>query len=219
MSGNHMIGAFGWPEAAVAVLRQRKAEGATSRMIADELSLAFGHNVSRNAVIGKAMRLGIELSPLAKSQTISLSNSIRAPKKAKAAKARPTPEEVAARRAADLIKAAKKQAKEDGNVVTLHQHPDDIATEPKGIFGLSHSSCRWPLDRTAEDGSTLFCCNTKASTGSYCDDHAKRAYSKTQTKEQKEVARLIREQNSEKFRAAGGRHSDAFGFGLSKRFA
>lgn len=208
-----MENAFGWPEAAIATLRQRKAEGASNRMIADELSRTFKHKISRNAVIGKAMRLGIELSPAARSVTMSVTNSIRAPKKPKAPpKPKPVNNEARSRRARDLLNAA-----QEDKVVVLRANPDDIATDPKGIMALTSNCCRWPLNRTADDGSMLFCCNTKLGGKSYCEGHAKRAFQKTRTNEQKESDRKLREERMALARASGYRDS-MFGFGVAKRF-
>lgn len=48
-----------WTEARIAFLRKRWGEGATASTIARELNEKFGGYVSRNAVIGKASRIGL----------------------------------------------------------------------------------------------------------------------------------------------------------------
>lgn len=48
-----------WTDARIAFLRKRWGEGATASQIARELNEKFGGYVSRNAVIGKASRIGL----------------------------------------------------------------------------------------------------------------------------------------------------------------
>lgn len=51
---------FHWPDEAIADAKRLWMEGHSSSMISDEISRKYGNVVSRNAVIGKLQRLGID---------------------------------------------------------------------------------------------------------------------------------------------------------------
>ena len=211
---------FSWPEKALADLRQWKALGWSSNQIAKQLSAEYRAVISRNAVIGKCMRMGIPtMSKEAVSATVRSSNARRAAKPVKepAAVVRLQSQAVAIVRGSEP-QAARKMP-ELAEVKPEPVHPDTIAVAPCCIEALTLASCRWPLERTTGHGEILFCNNPKAETGSYCEAHAKRAFAKTQTKPQKLAASVERDRNKAAFRASGGRDGHVFGFGMSKRFA
>lgn len=52
-----------WPDAAVATLRKRAADFASTRTIAEELQSKFRRPITRNMVIGKLGRLGLSNTP------------------------------------------------------------------------------------------------------------------------------------------------------------
>lgn len=213
---------FSWPESAVADLRKYRAEGLSCTQIAHRLSTQYRASISRNAVIGKCARMGIVMSDNAKSATFSLGSVERARKQPKTPK---TPKEwvyadaIRERRAADLIRVS--QAEKAAKVVQLPaklQHPDEIAVARCCLEALALSSCRWPLERTAPNGETLFCANEKVMGRPYCEGHTKRAFQKSQSPEQKRAAQEELQRNRALAQAAG-RSNSFFGFGASKRFA
>ncbi len=210
---------FSWPEAAVADLRKYKAEGLSSSQIAYRLSTEYRSSISRNAVIGKCARIGIVMSSESVSTTIKANHARRAAKPPKTHKERVDADAIRERRAADLIRVAK--ANKTAEVVQLppkRQHPDEIAVAPCCLEALTFSSCLWPLERTTPIGDTLFCANEKAAGRPYCEGHAKRAFQKTQSPEQKRAAQEELQRNRALAQAAG-RSNSFFGFGASKRFA
>lgn len=204
---------FAWSPEAVADLTKWRLAGLSCRQIAVDLARKYQGPVSRSAVIGKAFRLGIEMPAERKRVTIALNDTRRKPKVV-AAKARVGKDQIAERRVIDLIRTAKETRAAPAPAVD----PDTIATAPCCLTSLRLASCRWPLNRTADNGETLFCDNNKVEGRSYCEGHAKRAYTKTQSPEQKFADQVQREQRRAEARAAGRRES-LFGFGLNKRFA
>jgi GcrA cell cycle regulator len=68
---------------------------------------------------------------------------------------------------------------------------DDTSRTDGKTIEQSTRGCRWPIG--GEGADTLFCCRAKAR-GSYCDDHAKRAYTGGQVTPEaaRDLARLFR---------------------------
>ena len=93
-----------WTEQRIERLKSMWAEGATASQIADELG-----GVSRNAVIGKAHRLGLEQrpSPVKAGEEKDKKTAPTKPAKAPAAASKPAPSEVAAPPAAPAPTAAR----------------------------------------------------------------------------------------------------------------
>ncbi len=217
MSGALNYGVFPWPDDAIAFMRDQRRLGVSHTMIANQLSAQYQHPLSRNAVIGKCQRLGILGPSREAAQTAAkLTRALRsAPvRKHISAKERVLPDAVATRRVADLIRAEKRE------VAPAPHRPDsdEIAAAPCCLMQLKASSCRWPLNRKADDGQALFCANTALETGSYCSGHASRAYTRVISKDQREAERLTGDRHRAQARAAG-MTDRVFGFGMTKRFA
>lgn len=215
---------FNWPEEAIADLRKFKAEGWSATQIARHLSAEYRHVISRNSVIGKCIRMGIPtMSRDAVAATVKATSPRRRIKPEKTPKERVDADAIRARRAADLLHTAKEEEKARKAAVVVpirpaRQHPDELAVAPCCLEALTFSSCRWPLERTTDKGEVLFCANEKAEGRVYCEGHAKRAFVKTQSPEQKRAAQLERERNRDAARAAG-RTNSFFGLGQAKRLA
>lgn len=197
---------FAWSPEAVADLTKWRLAGLSCRQIAVDLARKYQGPVSRSAVIGKAFRLGIEMPAERKKVTISLNNTTRKPK-AVTTKARVGKDQIAERRVIDLIRTAK-EARAAPAV-----DPDTIATAPCCLTSLRLASCRWPLNRTADNGETLFCNNDKGEGRSYCEGHAKRAYSSTP--ESREAYRKRREADERTWDAKGKGYQSP-GYGLAR---
>jgi len=79
-----------WPEEAVQIIRDMVPTGASFRTIADAVNAYLGGEVfTRNAVIGKAYRLGIA-SPLTRSEHMATSHAERAAMQGRVLVKRPT---------------------------------------------------------------------------------------------------------------------------------
>ena len=134
-----------WTEEKVAVLRQYWGSGKSASEIAEIIG-----DMSRNAVIGKAHRLGLAGRP--------------SPIKEKTAKPKPKP--------AVLPVPAASQARAKApvdNVVELQ--PGGGAT----ILSLTERMCRWPHGDPKKPGFR-FCGKSVSEGSSYCAEHLKQAY-------------------------------------------
>lgn len=207
---------FPWPPEAIDMLRELRGAGMSCSQVAARLSAKFGHPLSRSAVIGKAHRLNIEgPSRIAVDAVAKIERARNAPpKKFLSSRERIMPDAVATRRVVDLIRAEKREAAPAPN----HSNPDDLAASPCCLIDLRSSSCRWPMNVKAPDGQALFCNNDKLDSGSYCEGHAKRAFSRVINREQRADERRMLEQRRQEAHAAGLRDR-VFGFGMAKRFA
>lgn len=217
MSGALIPGVFPWPEEAVAFLREQRKAGTSHTIIAKQLSAKHSHPLSRNAVIGKCLRLGIEgpsKDALRAAAKITQAHRGVPARKYLSAQERSLPGAVATRRVVDLIRAEKRESAPKPDKVD----PDSIAVAPCCLTELTHSSCRWPLNRKAADGQTLFCNNGKLASGPYCSGHAARAYTRVISKDQREAERQTLARHRAEARAAG-LTDRIFGFGMTKRFA
>lgn len=188
MSGYRAANAFAWPDDAVKMLVERHRTGETASQIADAISTQFSTPISRCAVIGKIHRIGAHRGPEYAKDSIAATSARRhrqdanARAKLEARERRVTEKEAA--RLARLKRLQEPLEPEKVAVLPRTYHPDTFAIAPVGIMALTHCCCRWPLHRTAEDGSTLFCANEKAAGSSYCDAHRKRSTAKGRTQAQ-----------------------------------
>lgn len=169
---------FPWSEQAVADLRKMRAEGSSASTIAGHLAAKFGHALTRSAVLGACYRLKIPLPPQQRESLLVRGGKISSARPAQARRWKEATAEPPIR----LFKPEKIVAAK-----TPAGHPDDIATAPKGIMALTFNCCRWPLERTADDGSVLFCCNTRLEPSSFCEAHRARAVVKTRQRTQAEI--------------------------------
>ncbi len=78
-----------------------------------------------------------------------------------------------------------------GNPAPRHLVLDDASRSDGKTIEQSLRGCRWPI--AGEGADTLFCCRKKAR-GSYCEDHAKRAYTRSQVPpaDVKDLVRIFR---------------------------
>jgi hypothetical protein len=218
MIANHSAGnAFPWPDEAIAELRRLHERGETSSQIAAALSTQFHWPLSRNAIIGKRMRMGMTRSEEFKSQAQRAQNRRQAEKKAQErlrlqAIAERTAARLAMQRAADEERQNKApKPKEDNVIVLTRVHPDTYAVAPKTMMDPCFCGCKWPLERTAENGDTLFCTNeTPDRLDTYCPDHKRRAYQRSRTPAQIKADQAIREVRIANARAMGLRQAFDF---------
>ena len=145
-----------WDDDSVALLKKLWAEGLSGGQMAMRM-----HGVSRSAIIGKAMRLGLP-------GRITTSR-IRRPKKprvrAKLVWSNPTSPAARAFRALNLPVDAPPPVEEVE--IPLKQR--------KTIATLADSSCRWPIG-DPQHADFHFCGGEKMTGLAYCEPHARRAY-------------------------------------------
>jgi len=129
------------------------------------LNTEFGTQYSRNAVIGKACRLGLN-----KTTKPSAPKAIAAPKPTKPAPAPMVriPEQHKPLTAAQLERLPR---------III---PKDVwnalpGSKPVTLMALTRKTCRWPIDGLGEQH---FCGQHVVETGVYCVDHAERAFNK-----------------------------------------
>lgn len=171
-----------WTEDRVETLRQLWGDGLSASQIAEQLG-----GVTRNAVIGKAHRLGLSgrPSPLKggrpKGGNSSAATSRATPQvatpqaqQAKTATARPAPESIPAERepVADPV-----AAEVTANAVAVARPSADNVT----LLNLTDRMCKWPIGHPGDKDFRF--CGTKADGGSpYCAEHAEQAYQPAQSR-------------------------------------
>lgn len=215
MSGANNPANFRWTPEAIENLRKWRAEGLSSSQISTALAKEYRSPVSRSAVIGKLSRLGIAPPSRQASQVAAKINGARQtmpPRRFLSAQERTLPEAVATRRVVDLIRAEKREQAPKPPVAEV------ASPSPCCLLDLTPRSCRWPIATPAPDGQVQFCNKDHQGNGPYCAGHAKRAYTRTITNEQRAEEKRRLERHRAEARAAG-LTDRLFGFGMMKRFA
>jgi GcrA cell cycle regulator len=202
MSG-HYPNAFNWTDEAIERAKALASNGATGSEIANDISLAHGVRVSRNAVIGKLHRLGLNLK--GQQAPNSAGTARRRPRAEVAEQIRSLDEEgiprrqivsLAGVRYREVSKVLGPVSDEDMEAKRARPHLRDLprskvtawmdrkvekatgATAESRlltIMDLKESSCRWPIGEAA-DPSFRYCGADKVEGYSYCAAHCKAAY-------------------------------------------
>lgn len=171
-----------WTEDRVELLKTLWAEGLSCSQIANRLGY-----VTRNAVIGKAHRLGLEGRATksrhhAKGAEANARNGVMAERMKERRRAKERERRAEKKRLAglealqELAQVGRKQATGDA------QEPaGERKAGPVGIMALTHATCRWPL-WSAHGDDQLFCGVTPAFGSSYCPDHRAASISPRQPK-------------------------------------
>jgi GcrA cell cycle regulator len=150
-----------WTDERVAELKQLWEQGHSASQIATILG-----EVTRNAVIGKAHRLGLSSRP----SPIKAGQPGAAPRpKKKAAARRPAPRRrpVPAARAKPDRPAAPKLSDAERRLLAVQPQPAPI--------GYRGPTCQWPIGDPGQDEFRF--CGAPSSTGRpYCDAHCQIAY-------------------------------------------
>ena len=187
---------FVWDDAAVAALRRWRAEGATTGEIIARFA-ARGDAPSRNAVLGKAHRLGL---PAAERPVWPDDRADGAPRPRRG---RPPGSGRAAGGCPDFVPGVPTHPRRagDGGIVRARERVRPVVTAPPplrptpkrgrasragavakpvgiGLAALRDGLCRWPLwgddERPREGG--LYCGAAAEACGTYCAGHARLAY-------------------------------------------
>ena len=144
-----------WTDARIEMLRTGWEQGLTASQIAEQL----GEGISRNAVIGKAHRLGLKARP--------------SPVKGGEA----TIAAVAVAAVAKPVTAAPPPAVPRPAVVVRKPTRPLVAAKPAktSLLDLSEKICKWPIGHPGE--SDFHFCGKPSNTGfPYCNDHCLLAY-------------------------------------------
>jgi len=145
-----------WTEERIAQLKAGWEGGMTASQIAE----ALGEGVSRNAVIGKAHRLGLEARP---SPVKGADDTAAAPAPAKAAApAAPVSAPVPAAPAIARAPVAKKPARTGKAART-------------SLLDLNEKICKWPIGHPGEP-DFHFCGKAAQASFPYCTEHCLIAY-------------------------------------------
>ena len=162
---------FRWTDDADGQLRKMHAEGLSFGQIAERIG-----QVSRNAAIGRAHRLGLD--PRAKVYTPPSPEKRKARANALARQARAKRNGTAARiqptRASRLSLIPV-----DGTPLPL-PHETDIPRV--SILDLENHHCRWVCGETTSVDAKVYCGCKKVPGLSFCENHARRAYEPARSK-------------------------------------
>ena len=151
-----------WTEERIALLTKLWSDGLTASQIASQL----GDNTTRNAVIGKAHRLGLSGRP----------SPVRAPLAPTAKPVRPArPKPVVshtrppspANPGQNLIRRAEPAVRPQSMEVV----PGPGVT----LLKVTDKMCKWPIGHPGDDGFR-FCGNQARDGSPYCEGHAQMAY-------------------------------------------
>lgn len=150
-----------WTEDKVEKLKELWGTGLTAAQIAETLG-----GVSRNAVIGKANRLGLSKPGRPRTQKTAAAAPATAeakPAKAPAAPSRPVAEKPAPR----------KPVQRPAEPTVEHMSPPPRRASKGKI--PSHRRCQWPIGHPGDD-DFHFCEHESLATKPYCEFHCRMAY-------------------------------------------
>ena len=162
-----------WTDERIALLKRLWKDGKS----AAEIAKALSKGVTRNAVIGKAHRMGLSgrPSPIKKAASGAGKKSAKAPKK-----------EI--KKTKKVKKAAVASTHSAASGKRKNILPSKEVTEPKklkpeeippdggvALIDLTERMCKWPIGDPREDDFT-FCGRTTNGVTPYCQNHASMAY-------------------------------------------
>jgi GcrA cell cycle regulator len=172
-----------WTEDRVETLKKLWSDGLTASQIATALG-----EVTRNAVIGKAHRLGLSGRP-----SPVKSDRPRAAKPAKpkaAAASKPTP------------KPAQKPVQPAVPIIEEDFEDSDPATR-QTLLTVTDRMCKWPIGHPGEAGFH-FCGRKVQPSLPYCPNHAAKAYQPAQSRREKAEQRRQQLRGAASLRLTGG---------------
>jgi len=177
-----------WPDAVVSTLQTEIPLGMSASKLVDILRTRHAYNTTRNAIIGKAYRLG-----LAFTTRMNNEGAVKAALKARKQDRRlvpkaPKPKNVKPVEERSLLRddgssvpgntgttfRRRRRSMQEIEVARKGHIPAIVESAPdtsKPFGDLNRHECRWP---TANDASMA--CGARATIGSYCDKHAVLAY-------------------------------------------
>lgn len=196
-----------WTNAAVERLRDLVRQ----RRSASQIMIALGiPGLTRNAVAGKADRLGLTLG--GKSGKRLIKHASPAPQQARGGTAMPPPVRPVVQHgglaAVNAIRALERRANDPGLDAEAFMPRETPAPTQAGrhvtIMGLNNRACRWPLfDDPSAPVESNFYCGGATEDGPYCGHHASRAYPKPMTKSEARIVAELRLRAARVARASG----------------
>lgn len=167
-----------WTDERIALLKRMWKEGKS----AAEIAKTLGKGVTRNAVIGKAHRMGLSGRPSPiKKPAAPKKEAVAAPKKERASAAPAAPAAPAARGKKAAITPPAANAKASAQ---LNKEAEELKTIEKEIvplgggvalIDLTERMCKWPIGDPRDPDFTF--CGRGIRTGTpYCPEHAAMAY-------------------------------------------
>lgn len=162
---------FPWNDEHVAALRRYVDNRMSGSAIAKQLSADFSFTVSRNSVVGKAMRLGI-----------SLNSGFKGGRTPKVAKDEPR-KRPKRRGPPEWHEASHAEAASAKPVEAPRAIPPAPNSKPVDLMGLTNTTCRWPI---TDDNPHMFCGALEADLNegrAYCAIHTAFARNHRQSRE------------------------------------
>jgi len=159
-----------WTDEKIAQLKKCWAKGLSASQIAE----AIGGGITRNAVIGKLARLGLQLKGGKGWPRGPVSKLIPAtPRRTKAKAAIPPPWKARLPKSSALIDEG--SVRPQASYVPYVEEVEVPKAERKGVADLEANDCRWPI---GDPGDRDFhFCNRKQHPGlPYCEHHVRVAY-------------------------------------------
>lgn len=154
-----------WTDERIALLTKLWTDGLTASQIAGVL----GEATTRNAVIGKAHRLGLSGRP----------SPVRSPRPARAAALRPSkPRPLNSPERIPLMTKSNLQARPrtaDSPVRTIVPMAEIPLGPSVSLLKVTDKMCKWPIGHPGENGFR-FCGSTSRDGSPYCEGHAQMAY-------------------------------------------
>ncbi len=176
---------MGWTEDRVAILTKMWTEGSSAAEIAKELG-----GVTRNAVIGKAHRLGLSgrASPIKKKKTTTTkakskktTTKKKTTKKATTTKAKATKQDKKTLEDKKIKKEKKLNTKEKQRIIkkAIKEAAEEVANDSGdtgiGFMELSEKLCKWPIG-DPQSADFYFCGKPSPQGIPYCQEHIEMAY-------------------------------------------
>lgn len=167
-----------WTDERIALLKKMWKDGKS----AADIAKALAKGITRNAVIGKAHRMGLSGRPVPVKKPEPVSASKKAPVK-KALQKKDIPAPVVKKSAASVVSGTKHNplSREVAEPRKFEKEP----IPPGGgvaLIDLSERMCKWPIGDPREDDFT-FCGRGIRNGTPYCPEHAGAAYqSSTRTR-------------------------------------
>lgn len=196
---------FTWNDETVAMLRREVASGYSATQISNEFARYYSAPPSRNAVIGKAHRLGLTLGGgTSSSPRNAAGQPAPAPRAATPRRVQPAPQRPAPR----LVEPPPPPLIQIEHTATHHETTGLVT-----LMGLKASMCRYPVGEPDPDHGQLFCgAATDEPTDSYCP----KCYAITHTRQVKRTPAQIEADES---RRRLGRLRNPAGKQWTRRYA
>lgn len=158
-------GIMSWTEERIALLTKLWTDGLT----ASQIATALGEATTRNAVIGKAHRLGLSGRP----------SPVRAPRPARSTTARPSKPRPL-QRPAGMPMLARPLTAAPRPMAEAQLRPilpiAEITLGPAvGLLKVTDKMCKWPIGHPGDE-SFRFCGGQSRAGSPYCEGHAQMAY-------------------------------------------